>query len=191
MEKLNLTDRVEIKIYMSSEKLPEDLVRPSQKHTKNVIEVITGIENLTNCDGLVTKQKGLEIGVRTADCAPICITDEAKVGIIHTGWRGLCLGVIEEGLKYFSSNPKIYIGPHMHSFEIQKDECYDMIKSKFGDEFFSQKKDKLTFNFTSALLSLLPTDVRIDERDTYLDTSFPSFRRDKTEERFITSIVLI
>lgn len=187
-----MEELVEIKIYMPGEELPENLVKPIQKHTKNIKEVFDGKEDLDNCDALITKISNLEIGVSTADCAPICIFSENKIAVVHAGWRGLCLGIVEESLKCFSKdNIKVYIGPHIHNFEIQKDSCYEMIKNKFGDKFFSYIEDKLIFNFTEALLSILPKDVKVDDRDTYLDNSFPSFRRNKTQDRFTTSMKII
>ena len=42
------------------------------------------------CDALVTNRSGLAITVRTADCLPILIWDEAKqvASAVHAGWRG-------------------------------------------------------------------------------------------------------
>src|SRR5579862_7832742 len=48
-------------------------------------------------DALVTKAKGLAIGILTADCAPILFAD-AEAGIVaaaHAGWRGAVGGVLE------------------------------------------------------------------------------------------------
>ncbi len=48
-------------------------------------------------DALVTKAKGLAIGILTADCAPVLFAD-AQAGIVaaaHAGWRGAVSGVLE------------------------------------------------------------------------------------------------
>jgi hypothetical protein len=51
-------------------------------------------------DALVTRQKGLLLGVATADCAPVLLADPAAgvVGAVHAGWRGALDGVIESAV---------------------------------------------------------------------------------------------
>ena len=48
-------------------------------------------------DALVTKTKGVFLGIKTADCAPVLLADEKNgvVGACHAGWRGAVNGVIE------------------------------------------------------------------------------------------------
>jgi YfiH family protein len=48
-------------------------------------------------DGMVTKRKGIALGVVTADCAPVLFADERAgiVGAAHAGWRGAVGGVLE------------------------------------------------------------------------------------------------
>lgn len=47
-------------------------------------------------DAIVTQQKGVAIGVLTADCLPIMLYDPKRevIGIVHVGWRGTCLNVV-------------------------------------------------------------------------------------------------
>jgi YfiH family protein len=51
-------------------------------------------------DAIVTRTPGLAIGVSTADCGPVLMTDpEARViGAAHAGWRGALTGVIEAAI---------------------------------------------------------------------------------------------
>jgi YfiH family protein len=48
-------------------------------------------------DAMVTKTKGLALGVLSADCVPVLFADpEAKVvGAAHAGWRGALTGVLQ------------------------------------------------------------------------------------------------
>ncbi len=51
-------------------------------------------------DAIVTRERGLAIGVSTADCGPVLFADR-KAGVIgaaHAGWRGALTGVIEATL---------------------------------------------------------------------------------------------
>jgi YfiH family protein len=54
-------------------------------------------EELSKADALVTKVRGLAIGVLTADCAPVLLADPEAgvVGAAHAGWRGALSGVVE------------------------------------------------------------------------------------------------
>lgn len=48
-------------------------------------------------DGVVTNKKGILIGIKTADCAPILLADKKHhvIGAAHCGWRGTYKGVLE------------------------------------------------------------------------------------------------
>ncbi len=78
----------------------ERIIIPTQIHSGHV-ETINRIpfakERLDGCDGLVTDQKNVIIGVNTADCLPIVLIDSHKeiIGIAHAGWRGILGDIIE------------------------------------------------------------------------------------------------
>ena len=48
-------------------------------------------------DAMVTRVKGLALGIATADCGPILFADPAEgvVGAAHAGWKGALTGVID------------------------------------------------------------------------------------------------
>ena len=51
-------------------------------------------------DAMVTKERGIALGILTADCAPVLLAD-AQAGVIgaaHAGWRGAISGVLEAAL---------------------------------------------------------------------------------------------
>src|SRR3989338_10690938 len=135
-----------VEVYSKFDNVPEEVILPKQCHGDQIIEIVTGKENLNNCDALVTKNKSKLLGIRTADCGAVCFSDGDKIGIAHIGWCGLCLGLIEKMLRNFNKGGlKIFVGPFNHSFEIKKDFCYDEIKAKFGDQFFIESNGKVTF----------------------------------------------
>jgi YfiH family protein len=48
-------------------------------------------------DALITDRPGVTLGVLTADCAPVLMSDPQAgvIGAVHAGWRGALAGVIE------------------------------------------------------------------------------------------------
>lgn len=71
-------------------------------------------------DALVTKQTGLLLGVKTADCVPVLLGDATTgaMSAVHAGWRGALDGIVVHALhklasEYDSQPADIYaaIGP--------------------------------------------------------------------------------
>jgi len=50
-----------------------------------------------DADALVTRERGIGLGIITADCAPVLLHDAAAgvIGAVHAGWRGAAAGVLE------------------------------------------------------------------------------------------------
>ena len=78
-----------------------------QVHSADAVIVDASVdrEALPKADAMVTRTRGLAIGILTADCCPILFADpEAKVvGAAHAGWKGALGGVIEATLKAMES----------------------------------------------------------------------------------------
>ena len=78
---------------------PDRLVTAYQVHSSRVavVEERWDHDQAPRVDALVTKVRGLGLGVLSADCAPVLVAD-AKAGVIgaaHAGWRGALGGVLE------------------------------------------------------------------------------------------------
>jgi YfiH family protein len=78
------------------------LVTCYQVHSPTVVEVEAPWRREENprADAMVTRQRGLALGILTADCAPVLFAD-AEAGVIgaaHAGWRGAVSGVVEATL---------------------------------------------------------------------------------------------
>ena len=171
--------------------IPSAIITPQQTHSTNISEIKTGKENLENCDGIWTRQgHNFILGVKTADCAAICFYNKDKYGVIHAGWRGLVDGIVEKMCKTFSlKNTQIWVSPLLPQFEISKDECYDRIHAKFGNQFFlphPKDDNKAIFDFKSALKSVLPPQATFDPRSTFDTPELASWRRDGHTDRNIT-----
>src|SRR5580704_6805173 len=78
---------------------PDCLLTAYQTHSADVVTVAApwGPGTRPHADAIVTRTRGLAIGVTTADCGPVLFADpEAGViGAAHAGWRGAFHGVLE------------------------------------------------------------------------------------------------
>jgi len=78
---------------------PDRLIGLFQVHTPDVVVLDEpwGIEERPRADAVVTRRRGLALGIVTADCAPILFADAAAgvIGAAHAGWRGALAGIIE------------------------------------------------------------------------------------------------
>lgn len=76
-----------------------DLATVHQIHSPRVVfaEHSWPIDARPHADAMVTDKPGILLGILTADCAPVLLSDpEAGViGAAHAGWRGALSGVIE------------------------------------------------------------------------------------------------
>ncbi len=78
---------------------PHRLLTAYQVHSPNVVvaEAPWPADARPHADAIVTRLRALAIGVTTADCGPILLTDPQAgvIGAAHAGWRGALAGVIE------------------------------------------------------------------------------------------------
>jgi len=75
------------------------LLVPFQIHSRDVFVVSApwAANERPRCDGLVTRAKGLALGVTGADCGMLLFADPVAgvIGACHAGWKGALNGVIE------------------------------------------------------------------------------------------------
>ena len=84
-----------------------------QCHSANVVlaESPWSIDARPRADAVVTRAKGLALGILTADCAPVLLADPSAgvLGAAHAGWKGALTGVIEavvEAMTSLGAEPK-------------------------------------------------------------------------------------
>lgn len=74
-----------------------------QVHSAKVIVVDAPLDpsNRPEVDGLVTRTRGINLGILTADCAPVLFADTESgiVGAAHAGWKGAVGGVLQETVR--------------------------------------------------------------------------------------------
>lgn len=131
---------------------PFSVVIPNQAHGKNVVMITRERWNtdraphdriLSGVDGLTTKEKGMLLVIKVADCIPVFLYDPASpaISLIHAGWRGTASGIIEQGVSEmeasFGTNPKTIqagIGPGIGGC------CYE-VKEDVREAFINQNLD--------------------------------------------------
>ncbi len=133
-------------------------------------------------DALITKEKGIMIGVLTADCLPILIYDKKLkiISAIHAGWKGALKGIVQKVIKFLlrnGSEPRnliAAIGPciNQKNYEIKKD-----FKSKFlrqnkrNEIFFKEIKKRTYFSLNKYVYTQLRNlglkKIDIIDKDTY------------------------
>lgn len=100
-------------------------------------------------DAMVTRNKGIVLGIKTADCAPVLFFDvKARViGAAHAGWRGALGGVLEntvsamEKLGAKAANISAVIGPtiQQNSYEVGPEFPEAFLKQAAANESFFKK----------------------------------------------------
>ncbi len=94
-------------------------------------------------DGLVTRERGVTLCVRVADCLPILLED-SEAGVVcalHAGWRGSVAGIAARGVMAMTrlgascASIRAAIGPGIHEccFEVGG-EVREAIASSCGEE---------------------------------------------------------
>lgn len=138
-------------------------------------------------DAVFTEVEGLAVAAFGGDCPPVLVASEAAVGAAHSGWRGTVKGVVPALLGAMADAGHVptraAIGPGIGPC------CFEV-----GGEVIAQFPDfaaTTTWGTPSVRLAdviasqLGAIDVVRDERCTHCDSSLPSHRRDKTDDRLV------
>ncbi len=105
-----------------------DFVLANQTHSEHIHLVsekeTKGWENqnsaIEDCDALISNQKGVILGILTADCVPVLLYDPVKkvIAAVHAGWKGTRAEIVVKTVKcmqeQFGCKPEVLlacIGP--------------------------------------------------------------------------------
>lgn len=95
----------------------EQLVTVTQVHGNDILVIDSPNPDYSyfqklECDGIVTNQPGIMIGVCVADCVPVLLLDPVKkvAAALHAGWKGtaekICRKGVETLVGLFESDPR-------------------------------------------------------------------------------------
>ena len=160
----------------------ESVVSHPQIHSDKIITVTAENrgegyfvrEGIEGCDGYITRERGVTLGIKTADCVPILFEAEKNgeiiaVGATHAGWRGTVAAIagkcVERLCKEFgaeASGIRVAIGPCIHAccYEVSED-VYNAVAENLGGEMAerfvipSRKEGKYTCDLAGINRELL------------------------------------
>ncbi len=175
------------------------LITLIQKHTNKVIIINKPVKNIKKyleieADGTITNQKNLAIGILTADCVPLLLSDEKTgfIGAIHCGWKGIYKNIIHEAISKMISlgsninDIKVALRPSLKqkSYQVDKNFMENIIAQdgKFKSLFTPYQNKKFLFNCTKYCELKLKLEgiknIEILPFDTYENEDlFFSYRR--------------
>jgi polyphenol oxidase len=84
------------------------LLTAEQIHGNKIAAVDRAIrsdKHFVACDGLITNQQGVTLGIHVADCCAVYIVDPKTpaIGLVHSGKKGTELGVVTNAIAQMSS----------------------------------------------------------------------------------------
>tara|TARA_B100002052_G_scaffold165901_1_gene151086 strand:+ start:28 stop:597 length:570 start_codon:yes stop_codon:yes gene_type:complete len=158
-----------------------EIASMEQSHSDVSLEVDN--PGIYKTDGLITNKKKLALVVKTADCMPVIVSDENKIGIIHIGWKGLENKIFHKTILNFNlSKLKVSIGPHAQKccYEVKED-----LKLKFSKYCINDgNKTYLDLSMDIKEFCIKKNiDIEISKICTIENKKYNSYRRDKTKNR--------
>lgn len=175
------------------------IARLNQVHGKDVFVLgdSSGAagRTLPDADAIVTSLAGIGIGVSTADCVPILLTDDrgTVAGAVHAGWRGTVLRILDTVIEKIDkeyglppSTLNAVIGPSVGRccYEVREDVA-SRIREEFedwGDYLVPSDGDAYMLDLPGINRSALERAgvgrIEVVDICTKCNTDFHSFRRE-------------
>ena len=175
---------------------------PNQVHSADVYEVTCSNNVVIDADAVFTSCRGLPIGVLTADCLPILLTDGVCVAASHAGWKGLLSGIIENTIRAFGDRKLIlaYLGPCISftAFEVGPEVVDEFLdKYPFSKHYmsFARETDRAFIDIREVAVTILSNKKvrvvnRLDTCTVAASNSFYSYRRQAITGRMASCIML-
>ena len=173
----------------------ESILTVNQVHGNSVFFADSAAgQKLAEADSVVTRQKGVGVGIVTADCVPVllCFPDSGCVCAVHAGWRGTflcavgnCLGAVCEKYALRPQDAVAVIGPAIGicCYEVRDDVASQFV-SRFGNcvDWLREKSDGKFLLDLAELNRIELSDAGVSEIETMNICTcchdLPSYRRD-------------
>lgn len=164
-------------------------------------------------DAIITREKGLALCVKTADCVPIVLLDPMKgvAGVVHSGWMGSSKHIAGKTVKkmaeVFGSAPGdilCFMGPYNHAC------CYEVgedVRLRFREAFSEEecetlfrKKDEagkywldlgLAVSFSLRREGVAPAHIHDSGLCTFHTSMFSSWRRTRNKKDQMLTYILL
>lgn len=136
---------------------PDRLETCTQVHGTRSIHVEKGNHawsECSDCDALWTREAGVGLGIKIADCLPVSVLDEwdDEVVIInlHAGWRGAAAGIVPRTLDHARSGntperARAWLGPSIRSccFEVGEEVVDAFVEGHpYAEEYVDRSRAK-------------------------------------------------
>ncbi|WP_293451792.1 peptidoglycan editing factor PgeF [Planktotalea sp.] len=173
---------------------PLALAGVHQHHSADVVTITKATSKRPKADAMVTNQKGIALGILTADCQPVLFAEveAGVVGAAHAGWKGALNGVLSNTVKAMEAlgakreNISAAIGPciSQRAYEVGPEFFEDFIAQDqdFARFFANGQEDRMQFDLSGFGLHML-RDAGVGKAEwighcTYADEArFYSYRR--------------
>lgn len=111
----------------------EALVGVHQYHSADVAQISAATTDRPKADAMVTDQKGIALGILTADCQPVLFADHEAgvIGAAHAGWKGALDGVLAQTVKAMEA-----LGAQRVHISAAVGPCISQKAYEVGPEFF-------------------------------------------------------
>lgn len=170
--------------------LEKDHICLQQEHSVTLNFIQNFITGIVVGDGIFTKVPGVKLAISAHDCLPLIIYHETFVGLVHIGWQGLNLGILDNVFKLFNKENipieklNFIIGPHItvKTMEYKEEDLWKK-KKLYSKKYFPEKNGKKYFDITNFVQDTLKSyKIREDQItlsciDTYSNNNYASFRR--------------
>ncbi len=179
------------------------VIMPVQTHSCNVavIDADGVIPPLDNTDALISRCRGMGIGVRTADCVPLVLAarDISAVAAVHAGWKGTLGGIVTATVERLASlganvaSLKVAFGPSVCGgcYEVSPELAEAFVTAGFGDAVNGRHVDLQQVNFMRLLQAGVPAaNIALSNVCTVENLHLPSWRRASTSRRLLTWIAM-
>jgi len=116
------------------------LLTAEQIHRNKIALVDAPVESdkeFSGCDGIITNQRGVALGVHVADCCAVYIVDPKTpaIGLVHSGRKGTELGVVSNAMRQmierFGSNTAeliVQLSPCIHPPHYEVDFAAEIVR---------------------------------------------------------------